>query len=54
MRPSAEVKFGRATQEQVEQLLENCQRGHFAGFVALELADILRQSAQGFLLFARY
>lgn len=51
-RPQVAVKFVRATQELVRQLLENPRRGHFAGFEAPELADILRASVPGFSVFA--
>jgi plasmid stabilization system protein ParE len=53
-RPQAAVKFVRATQKLVEQLVENPQRGHFAGFAAGELADILRASVPGFSVFALF
>ena len=53
-RPQAASKFVRATQELVKQLLENPRRGHFAGFEARELADILRASVPGFLIFALF
>jgi plasmid stabilization system protein ParE len=48
------VKFVRATQELVGQLLENPRRGHFAGFEVPELADILRASVPGFSVFALF
>ena len=51
-RPQVAVKFVRATQELVKQLLENPRRGHLAGFETSELADILRASVPGFPVFA--
>lgn len=51
-RPQVAVKFVRATQELVRQLLENPRRGHLAGFEIPELADILRASVPGFSVFA--
>ncbi len=53
-RPQVAAKFVRATQELVVQLLENPLRGHFAGFEAPELADILRMSVPGFSVFALF
>jgi plasmid stabilization system protein ParE len=53
-RPQVAVKFVRATQELVGQLLENPRRGHFAGFEAPELADILRAPVPGFSVFALF
>ena len=53
-RPQVAVKFVRATQELVVQLLENPRRGHVAGFEAPELADILRASVPGFTVFALF
>ena len=53
-RPQVAVKFVRATQELVVQLLENPQRGHLARFEAPELADILRASVPGFSVFALF
>ena len=50
--PQVAVKFVRATQELVKQLLANPQRGHFAGFEARDLADILRAPVPGFSVFA--
>ena len=51
-RPQAAVKFIQATHELVGHLVENPRRGHFAGFEARELADILRASVPGFTVFA--
>ena len=51
-RPQVAVKFVRATQELVVQLLKNPQRGPSARFEAPELADILRVSVAGFSVFA--
>ena len=51
-RPQVAVKFVRATQELVRQLLENPRRGHVAGFEAREMADILRASVPGYSVFS--
>lgn len=51
-RPEVAVKFVRASQELVAELLENPQRGHLARFEAPELADILRAPVPGFPVFA--
>jgi len=51
-RPQVAIKFVRATQELVRQLLENPRRGHLAGFEIPELADNLRASVPGFSVFA--
>ena len=53
-RPQVAVRFVRATRELVNQLLKSPRRGHFAGFEASELADILRASVPGFPVFALF
>ncbi len=53
-RPQVAVKFVRATQELVVQLVKNPFRGHFAGFESPELADLLRVSVPGFSVFALF
>jgi len=53
-RPQVAVKFVRATHELVRQLLKNPRSGHFAGFEAPDLADILRASVPGFSVFALF
>lgn len=53
-RPQVAVKFVRATQALVVQLLKNPRRGHLAGFESPELADILRASVPGFPVFALF
>ena len=53
-RPQVAVKFVRATQSLVVQLLKNPQRGHLAGFDAPELVDVLRASVPGFSVFALF
>ncbi len=53
-RPQVAVKFVRATEELVVQLLENPLRGHAAGFAAPELAVILRISVPGCSVFALF
>ena len=51
-RPRVAANFVRATQMLVAQLLENPQRRHPARFHPSEMADILRASVPGFLVFA--
>ena len=51
-RPQVAVRFVRASQELVAELLENPLRGHLARFEAPELSDILRASVPGFSIFA--
>jgi plasmid stabilization system protein ParE len=53
-RPQVAVKFVRAVQELVPQLLQNPQRGHPARFESLDLADILRAAVPGFSVFALF
>ncbi len=53
-RPQVAVKFVRAAQELVPQLLQNPQRGHYAGFEAADLADIFRVAVPGFSIFALF
>ncbi|HPY30293.1 MAG TPA: type II toxin-antitoxin system RelE/ParE family toxin [Verrucomicrobiota bacterium] len=52
--PQVAIKFVRAVQALVAQLLKNPRRGHPAGFEAPELADILRVSVPGFSVFALF
>jgi plasmid stabilization system protein ParE len=51
-RPQVAIKFTKAAQELVLQLLENPQRGHSARFEPSDLADILRLAVPGFPIFA--
>jgi hypothetical protein len=53
-RPQVAIKFVKAAQELVPQLLQNPQRGHGAGFEASDLADILRVAVPGFPIFALF
>lgn len=53
-RPQVAAKFVRATHELVGHLLKHPRRGHFAGFEAPELANILRASVPGFPVFALF
>jgi len=51
-RSQAALRFVRASEELVVQLLKNPHRGHLARFEAAELPDILRASVPGFPVFA--
>jgi plasmid stabilization system protein ParE len=53
-RPQVAVKFVRATQQLVVELLKNPQRGRPARFEAPDLADILRVSVPGFSVFSLF
>jgi plasmid stabilization system protein ParE len=53
-RPQVAIKFVRAAQELVLQLLQNPQRGHSARFEAADLADIFRVAVPGFPVFALF
>src|SRR5205823_1694326 len=53
-RPQVAVKFARAVEKLVLQLLQNPQRGHSACFESAELADILRAAVPGFSVFALF
>jgi len=53
-RPQVAIRFVKATQRLVNQLLENPQRGHLARFEASDLTDILRASVPGFPIFALF
>ncbi len=53
-RPQVAVRFVRATQALVVQLLENPQRGHSARFESPALADILLVSVPGFPVFGLF
>ena len=51
-RPQVAVKFTRAAQKLVLQLLQNPQHDHSARFESPDLADILRMALPGFPVFA--
>jgi len=53
-RPQVAIKFVRAAQDLVVQLLKNPQRGHLARFEAPDLADIVRAAVPGFPVFALF
>jgi plasmid stabilization system protein ParE len=53
-RPQVAIKFVKAVQELILQLLQNPHRGHSAHFDSAELADILRVSVPGFPVFALF
>jgi plasmid stabilization system protein ParE len=51
-RPQIAVRFTRAAEDLILQLLQNPGRGHLARFEAPDLADILRVALPGFPVFA--
>jgi hypothetical protein len=53
-RPHVAIKFVRATEELVLQLLRNPGRGHSARFETPVLADVLRVAVPGFPVFALF
>ncbi len=53
-RPQVAVKFVRAAQKLVVELLKNPQRGRPAGFEAPDLADILRARVPEFSVFSLF
>ena len=53
-RPQVARKFSKAAADLVLQLLDNPQRGHLAGFEAVDLSDILRVTVPGFPVFALF
>src|SRR5262245_38047865 len=53
-RPQDAIRFVRAVDDLVTQLLKNPRRGHLAGFEAQDLADILRAAVPGFPVFALF
>jgi plasmid stabilization system protein ParE len=53
-RPQVAVRFVKAAQELVQQLLRNPRRGHSARFESPDLEDILRISIPGFSVFALF
>ncbi len=53
-RPQVAVKFVKAAQELVLQLVQNPQRGHSARFDSPDLADILRAALPSFPVFALF
>ena len=53
-RPQVALRFVKAAQGLVLQLLQNPQRGHSARFEAPDLADILRIAVPGFPVFALF
>jgi plasmid stabilization system protein ParE len=53
-RPQVAVRFVRAVDDLLKQLLENPRRGHLAGFETDDLADILRAAVPGFSVFALF
>lgn len=53
-RPQTASRFVRAVRNLVPALMKNPGRGHSARFEARDLADILRISVPGFLVFALF
>lgn len=53
-RPQVALRFVKAAEELISQLLLNPQRGHFAGFESADLTDILRVALPGFPIFALF
>jgi plasmid stabilization system protein ParE len=53
-RPQVAAKFVKAASKLIQQLMENPQRGHSAGFESHDLADIFRMALPGFRVFALF